>query len=151
LKLFKHVDGGIDSGIDGDHCKVVILNREQFSLVVRHLSHRLSFRQCVDIHDVIKDVLGTTFKPRKLSNSNRYHPNWKPHRHESRWVCQNRPCAQSPTYHNYPRSSKESILLGLLTGKRRVDPLQQIISRQPHSSPRRRQNPQLSFHSHPDV
>jgi hypothetical protein len=87
LKLFKHIDGGIDGEIDRDHYEVVVSNREQFSLVVRHLSRGMSFRQCVNIHDDTKAVLGITFKTRKLSNSNRYHPNWKPHRHESRWVC----------------------------------------------------------------
>jgi hypothetical protein len=155
LKLYKHVDGGIDSEIDSeidrDYYEVVVSNREQFSLIVRHLSRGMSFHQCVDIHDDTKAVLGITFKTRKLSNSNGYHPNWKPHRHESHWVCQNRPCGQSPTYHHYSRSSKEPLLLGILAGKRWVNPLRQIVPQQPHSSARQQQTHQLSSPRDPDV
>ena len=61
LKLFKHVEGGISDG-PGDHCEVVISNREQFSLVVRNLSRGMSFRQCVNNHDDVKAVTGTIFK-----------------------------------------------------------------------------------------
>jgi hypothetical protein len=101
LSLFKHVN----SEINGGQYKVIITNREQFSLVVRQLSRGVSFRQCVDIHNDIRDVLGITFK-NALSNSNRDHENWNPHRHEGLWVCKNCPCTQSPAYHRSPRSSK---------------------------------------------
>ena len=58
LKSFKRVD---------DHYEVVIPNRDQFRLVVKNLSGGVSFRQCVRIHDDIKEVLGITFKLRQLS------------------------------------------------------------------------------------
>ena len=142
LKSFKRVD---------DHYEVVIPNRDQFRLVIKSLSRGVSFRQCVRIHDDIKEVLGITFKLRQLSNSNRCKPNWQPHRHESRQLCTNCSGPQSPTYHHYPRSSKEPIRLGILLGKRRVNPLRQIVPRQPHPSPRRRETPQLSSRRHPHV
>src|SRR5579859_1795179 len=52
---------------------------------------------------------------------------------------------------HYPRSPKEQILLGIFFGQRRVNPLPQLIPRQPHSSPRRWETPQLSSHRHPNV
>lgn len=94
LKLFKRVDGRIDRDYE-----VVLLNPDQFKLVVANVSGGVSFRQCVRIHDDIKDILRITFKTRQFTN--RCHPNWKPHGHQSRWICKNCPCTQSPSYRHY--------------------------------------------------
>ena len=79
LKLFKRVDGRID----GDY-EVVLLNPDQFKLVVANVSGGVSFRQCVRIHEDVKDILRITFKTRQLANSNRCHPNWKPNHYANR-------------------------------------------------------------------
>jgi hypothetical protein len=143
LKSFKRVDG-VDN-----YYEVRIPNPVQFRLVVSWVSGGASFRQCVRFVADTRRILGTTFKI--LANSNRITSNWDPQRSANFQLCKNHSRTQSPSYRHNSRSSQEPIYVGILVGKRRINPSREILSRQPHSYPCRRKALQPSSHRHLNV